>query len=116
MLSARETIADGIFDGRSQALLGFVVTRAIAGEGEILTVALKKAVRGRGNGALLLEHHLRRLASAGVQRLYLEVSCHNSPALKLYRAMEFEEVGRRPSYYRLENGESSDAILMARNL
>ena len=40
--------------------------------------------------------------------LFLEVAVHNAPALALYLGMGFQEVGRRPRYYK--NG--ADALVL----
>jgi ribosomal-protein-alanine N-acetyltransferase len=116
MLSARETISDGLMDSRDHSLQGMILTRVIGTEGEILTVALTKSARYKGNGALLIEHHLSRLTATGVQRLFLEVAYDNTPAVKLYLKQGFVEVGRRSGYYGSGGGPAADAIVMARDL
>jgi len=42
-------------------LSGFVLVRAVAGEAEILTIAVRPRDRGRGYGRLLMEEALRLL-------------------------------------------------------
>lgn len=116
LLSAKETISDGLIDPRDHSLRGMILTRVIGPEGEILTVALSKSARGAGNGTLLLGHHLERLTAARVQRLFLEVANDNASALKLYLKQGFVEVGRRSGYYSSAGGPAVDAIVMARDL
>ena len=78
---------------------GFVLARAVAGEGEILTLAVHPTVRRRGV-ALALVHAAAGLAQAmGAESLWLEVAQDNAAALALYAAAGFEEVGRRSGYY-----------------
>ena len=115
ILSAKETVADGILDERG-FLQGIAITRVIANEGEILTVAISKRHRSKGNGALLLEHHLKRLISLGVERLFLEVSKDNPPAQGLYKKFNFKKVGERRGYYQASEGLRADAIVMVKDL
>lgn len=115
ILSARETIADGLVDA-SGTLKGMAITRVIEAEGEILTIAVASAHRGYGNGALLLEHHLSHLAYSGVKRLILEVSDENLAAKRLYEKFNFKRIGHRLGYYKSETGRRSDALVLAKDL
>lgn len=115
MLSARDTIADGILN-IAGTLQGMVITRVIQDEGEVLTIAIANGHRGRGNGALLLEHHLSRLAHTGVKRLILEVSTENLAARKLYEKFSFKQIGQRSGYYRSSTGSKSDALVLSKDL
>ncbi len=115
ILGAQETIADGVLD-RFEILQGMAITRVIDGEGEILTFALRRNYRGKGNGSLLLEHHLTHLASSGVRRLFLEVSKENAPARNLYDKFKFMPIGERRGYFRTPDGGTSDALVLARDL
>jgi ribosomal-protein-alanine N-acetyltransferase len=115
ILGAQETIADGVLDG-FEMLQGMAITRVIEGEGEILTIALRRGYRSKGNGSLLLEYHLTRLACFGVRRLFLEVSKENAPARHLYSKFNFVQVGERRGYFRTPNGGRSDALVLARDL
>jgi ribosomal-protein-alanine N-acetyltransferase len=99
-----------------QGLLGFVLARLAAGEGEILTIAVSGAHRGRGLGRALMDAVLRRLHSERAEELFLEVDDTNEPALALYRKLGFKEVARRPGYYEHEERRRSDAIVMRRDL
>ena len=51
-------------------------------------------------------------ANAGAARLFLEVSEVNAPALALYEAAGYAEIGRRKAYYR----DGSDARVLGRTL
>lgn len=92
-------------------VLGFVMVRSVAGEAEVLTIAVASARRGRGHGRLLIEEALRRLYAEGVGAVFLEVSESNPPALALYRRLGFREVGRRKGYY-AESGPEGTALVM----
>lgn len=99
--------------GRS--LAGFMMSRAAAGEAEILSVAVDVARRSRGLASALLDLHLRRLAGLGVASVFLEVEAENAAACRLYGRAGFREVGRRPGYYPQAEGASA-ALVMRRDL
>ena len=79
---------------------GFVLFRVAADEAEILTVAVRPERQRRGAGRALLEMAARSATAAGASALFLEVAEGNAPAEHLYASLGFEEVGRRPRYYR----------------
>ncbi|HEV7253223.1 MAG TPA: ribosomal protein S18-alanine N-acetyltransferase [Mesorhizobium sp.] len=97
-------------------LLGFVLARLAAGEGEILTIAVKGACRGRGLGWLLMDAVLRALHRERAEALFLEVDENNGPAVRLYRRLGFHVVGQRPRYYRENQGQPTNALVMRRDL
>ena len=82
-----------------QRIVGFIVSRIIEGEAEILSVAVAAARRRRGIGTRTLDLHLRRLAGLGTRTVFLEVDEHNVPANRLYQHFGFRVVGRREGYY-----------------
>lgn len=91
---------------------GFVLTRHVLDEAEILTVAVCPACQGLGYGRALMEAALRRLHETGVASVFLEVDRANGPALALYRSLGFMQVGVRPDYYRAADGAKSEALVM----
>ena len=78
---------------------GFVLVREVAGEAEVLTIAVHPAWQGRGVGRLLMDAALRELYARRAEALFLEVDEGNAPALALYRRLGFRQVGRRDAYY-----------------
>jgi ribosomal-protein-alanine N-acetyltransferase len=112
LLADRLVVADGLFVGRGDAPSGFVLSRVVADEGEILTVALAAEARGQGHARPLLAHHLDELARAGARAVHLEVEEGNLPALAVYRRLAFEEVGRRAAYYAKPDGPATAALTM----
>ena len=76
-------------------LAGFIMSRLIEGEAEILSVAVARRQRGRGLARKLLNLNLRRLVGLGARAVFLEVDEHNYPALRLYHRAGFSEVSRR---------------------
>jgi ribosomal-protein-alanine N-acetyltransferase len=97
-------------------LAGFIMSRIVAGEAEILSVAVESSYRGRGLALNLLRLHLGRLAGLGVKTVFLEVDERNEPAIRLYRRMGFYEVGRRTGYYPDGPSGASDALTLRRDL
>ena len=96
-------------------LAGFIMSRVIEDEAEILSVAVARRQRGRGLAAQLLNLNLRRLAGLGARAVFLEVGEHNDPALRLYRRAGFSEVSRRPNYYPTPDGKIA-ALVLRRDL
>ncbi|MFN7958351.1 MAG: GNAT family N-acetyltransferase [Holophagaceae bacterium] len=79
----------------------------VAGEAELLRLAVDPAHRGGGLGRRLLEACQEALAAEGMATLYLEVRASNQPAIRLYRACGWQRCGLRSGYY--PDGE--DALL-----
>lgn len=95
------------------AIAGFSLFRSVADEAELLLIAVHPRHRRRGIGSQLLGHFLDRSAETGIKRVHLEVRDGNR-AITMYRALGFEPVGRRRSYYRGSDGRSHDALTLAR--
>ena len=96
--------------------VGLILMRAIAGEAEVLTLAVEPSHRRRGVARALLEAGLAQAAAAGAEACFLEVAADNIAALALYRAAGFEEAGHRGGYYRRPEGEAVDALVLRRTL
>lgn len=88
---------------------GFALLQVIAGEAELLTIAVHPDAQGEGTGQQLMADWI-----TGVQatEAFLEVAADNAPARHLYTANGFAEVARRKSYYARKSGDSVDAIVM----
>ena len=84
-------------------------------EAELLLLAVEPLARGRGTARALIERTATEAAGRGAARLLLEVRASN-PALALYRATGFGEIGRRRDYYRGAGGTLHDALTLARPL
>lgn len=97
-------------------LAGFIMSRLIEDEAEILSVAVAGARQGRGLARKMLDLHLRRLAGLGTGTVFLEVDEHNAPAIRLYRRAGFDEVARRPNYYPAASGPAAAALVLRRDL
>ncbi len=81
-------------------IVAFVLYRIVAGEGEVLNLAVRPHIR-RLHVATALLHEL--FARAPIW--HLEVRESNVPAISLYEALGFARAGRRERYY--SNGEAA---------
>ncbi len=98
------------------APLGMILARAIAGEAEILTVAVAPAARRRGLGRVLVDAARGLADQAGADSMFLEVAVDNAPAIALYEAAGFAAVGRRPGYYDRGAAGRIDALILRLDL
>jgi [ribosomal protein S18]-alanine N-acetyltransferase len=110
LLLDRNVICHRAMVGRT--LVAFILSRLVAGEAEILSVAVAPSWRGRGLSRPLLDLHLRRLAGLGARTVFLEVDEKNAPAGRLYRKAGFYDVARRQGYY----GGGGTALVLRRDL
>jgi ribosomal-protein-alanine N-acetyltransferase len=99
-----------------EAPLGFIVVRAVAGEAEILTLAVHPEARRRGLGLVLVQSAATTAQTLGAEAFWLEVAVDNEAAIALYAATGFEAAGKRPRYYARKDGERIDALVMRRLL
>lgn len=95
---------------------GFLLGRAVAGEAELLTVAVAPEARGRGLGQRLVSRFLYQARLRGAEVAFLEVAEDNAPARAVYSKAGFTESGRRRGYYRSPGGHPVDALVMRRVL
>ncbi|MFK8016250.1 MAG: ribosomal protein S18-alanine N-acetyltransferase [Gammaproteobacteria bacterium] len=92
-------------------IVGYGILSALVREAHILNLCLDGAHRRLGLGRRLLEHLLSLALGKGVHEVFLEVRPSNVPALTLYRDFGFEQVGRRPNYYRAGAGREDALVL-----
>jgi ribosomal-protein-alanine N-acetyltransferase len=102
-------------DAADGALAGFILCRLIAGEAEVLTLAVRPEARRHGVGRALVAAALG-LAKQSATSMFLEVAADNPGARALYEQAGFETVGRRAGYYGRAAAPSVDAIVMRRAL
>jgi ribosomal-protein-alanine N-acetyltransferase len=112
MLLDRAVVAQRATVGRT--VVGFILSRVVVDEAEILSVAVNAARRGKGLARRLLDLHLRRLAGIGARAVFLEVDENNVPARRLYERAGFRQVGRRQAYYSAAGGNGPAAALVLR--
>ena len=110
LLGSSSVQGEAAFSNRSMS--GFVLSRRAGDEAEILTLVVHPSLRRRGIGLELMKSHLGRLGALGARAVLLEVDHANGAACALYASLGFEQVGVRPAYYRLGQGERSSALVM----
>jgi ribosomal-protein-alanine N-acetyltransferase len=96
------------------AVIGFALARAVAGEAELLLLAVRRDDQGRGIGRMLLDRFSEEAGGRGATRLHLEVREGNH-ALSLYERSGFTLAGRRRNYYSGRAGQTYDALTLARS-
>ncbi|KIY93842.1 ribosomal-protein-alanineN-acetyltransferase [Monoraphidium neglectum] len=89
---------------------GFVVGWLVAGELQVLELAVHPDHRRKGLGAALLARLMADCGCDASAPATLEVRAGNAAALALYTRLGFVEAGRRRRYY----ADESDAVLMTR--
>lgn len=95
---------------------GFVLAREVAGEAEILTIAVSEKYPRLGLGWRLMLAALRETRARGGNTVFLEVDEGNQAAIGLYRKLRFKKVGERTGYYSGDAGTKSSALVMRLDL
>ena len=94
---------------------GFALTRTLAGESELLTIAVAPDRQQRGIAKALLARWLHAVTPIA-ETAFLEVAADNSTAIALYERAGFSPTGMRKAYYRRTDGPPVDALLMSQAL
>ena len=92
---------------------GYIMGWSIGGEGEVIQITVAPPYRRQKIGQQLLTAFCQEFAAS---RCNLDVRADNLGALALYHGAGFTEYGRRTNYYKQDDGEAIDAILMRRTL
>ena len=87
---------------------------AIAGEAELLTLAVRPDARRLGSGRRLLQQFLAQARARGASDIFLEVAADNAAAIALYDSAGFQRSGLRRGYYHNPTGAAVDALVMTR--
>lgn len=90
---------------------GYAVLAVVDDTAELQRIGVTAARRRQGLARALLDAVVER-ASRDAVRLLLEVREDNEPALSLYASAGFDEIARRPRYYR----DGATALVMERSL
>lgn len=95
---------------------GFLLGRVVAGEAELLTIAVTPAARRHGLGRRLVQGFLDKAHGQGAESAFLEVAASNVAARALYAAAGFTAAGKRRGYYQRPDGTTDDALILVRTL
>jgi ribosomal-protein-alanine N-acetyltransferase len=100
LVAAEETDAE---------IVGFVIARCAEDEWEIENVVVASEQRRRGVGIALVGELVQEARRSAAALVLLEVRESNAAARGLYEKIGFNEIGRRPDYYR---NPPEDALLL----
>ena len=89
---------------------GFAIGRAVAGEAELLTIAVAPDAQGQGIGAALIDDFLAKAKLRQSESVFLEVAENNGAAIGLYVKKGFVQTGKRPRYYQQPDGTAVSAL------
>ncbi len=95
--------------GGEERIVGYLIAWLVHDEVHILNVGTAPEARRSGVGRALMVEAAEAGRRKGARLSTLEVRRSNLPAIGLYRALGYREVGVRPRYYAEEN---EDAIVM----
>jgi len=99
----------GLVAERAPDVMGFLMARQIAGDLEILNLAVHPGIRREGVGTALLFEAVKWADSFNAENAFLEVRESNLPALRFYELHNFRVTGRRRGYYA---SPAEDALLL----
>ena len=92
-------------------LCGYMNVRFLAGEGELMRIAVKKEYRGLGYSRKLMERMVKSAEEKDACDLTLEVRAGNTPAIQLYKSYGVKKEAVRRDYY---HDPKEDAFIMWR--
>ena len=111
MLALVQSVGVEVWLAREDAqVVAAALVRLVAGEGEILRLAVHPEARRRGVGRALLTAVLAECTHRCPEGLFLEVRASNVAARHLYARAGFVEHGRRRDYYQAPR---EDAVLLS---
>lgn len=91
---------------------GFAVFRFAGPEAELLTIAVNPADRRKGIAQKLILAGHESAKTAGVEKVFLEVSEQNPAAKSLYEQFGYEIRAIRQHYYNGPNGQKINGLVM----
>lgn len=94
-------------------IVGFLAYWVVAGEAEILNIAIDPTCRRAGIASALLHDMLSAPQETPLDAVFLEVRASNGGALGFYAHHGFQRCGVRARYYR---DPVEDAVLMRRTI
>ncbi|MBQ9714361.1 MAG: ribosomal protein S18-alanine N-acetyltransferase [Clostridia bacterium] len=92
-------------------VVGYACGFSLFEDSELLKIAVRDEVRGRGIGGLILDGLTERAMALGAQRMFLEVRASNGSAIRLYASRNFAKTRIRKRYY----ADGEDALEMKRD-
>ena len=93
----------------ADTVVGYVGSQSVMDEADMMNIAVHPEHRRRGIAQELVHRLVAALLEKKVRCLTLEVRASNEPAKALYHGLGFEQIGRRPNYYR---NPREDALIL----
>ena len=100
---------------RNDQVVGHGIVTAVVDEAHIQNLCIHPDYQGRGWGRVLLDWFIEAARRRELNRMFLEVRASNTPAIALYQAAGFVEIGRRRDYYPAPVGRE-DAVLLCNEI
>jgi len=98
-----------VLETEENGLIGYINFRFIAGEGELMRIAVLPELRGHGLSRKLMDKMTESASKNAVTDITLEVRAGNEPAIGLYKAYGFAGEAVRKGYY---HNPAEDALIM----
>ena len=93
------------------SLIGYTIQSQGAGENHLLNLCVAPQWQRKGYGNMMLNHAIRQARLQRCSCMFLEVRPSNASGIRLYQQKGFFIVGKRPGYYRSDDGRE-DAMVM----
>ena len=94
-------------------VVGYAAVFCAADEGNLVSIGVDMEYRGMGIATELLDIAYQMASDRGVASINLEVRESNVAAISLYEQEGFEQVGKRPGFYR---NPDEDALIYVKTL
>lgn len=98
-----------VLENEEGTLDGYINFRFIAGEGELMRIAVLPSMRGRGYSRKLMDVMVTSASENAVTDITLEVRAGNEAAIGLYKSYGFMSEAVRKGYY---HNPTEDALIM----
>lgn len=92
---------------------GFCLYRVVAGEAELISVAVDPSYQKQGLASHIMTYLLQNLSDSGALDLFLEVRKDNYAAISLYQRFGLKQIGIRKGYYKKSDGQLVDAVVLS---
>jgi len=102
-----------VCEDTSNKMTAFCIVSTAVGEATVLNLCIDPVMRQQGLGRKFMQHVIETAKAKKSESVFLEVRPSNVGGIALYESMGFNEIGVRTGYYKAENGEREDAIMMA---
>ena len=100
----------------TKIVMGYCLYQQLFEDAEIFKIGTAPYYQRQGVASQLLTAVCQRISSRQAQRLMLEVSVDNLPAIYLYQKHGFTKIGIRKNYYSHGDGRKTDAAILEKSL